>query len=49
MSFQMLMFSQENKLPSLSWPLVSEGSAADSATLVPTGWPCDPGTYGVTP
>ena len=40
MSFQMLMFSQENKLPGLFWPLVSEGSAADSATLVPTGWPC---------
>lgn len=36
MSFQMLMFSQENKLPGLFLPLVSEGSAADSVSLVPT-------------
>lgn len=37
MSFQMLMFSQENKLPGLFFPLVSKGCAADSMTLVPAG------------
>lgn len=42
MSLQTLLSSQENRLPGLFFPPVSEGSAADSVPLVPLGCPMTP-------